>query len=122
MSRDILKLSIAAKPEYISAVRMFISAVAARLDFTLAKIEDIRTAVSEGCTLAMRSMPERVDIEVRAEDTFEVEIIAEGSSAPADSDADEFSMMLIEAMADEIETMRSGEALCGFKMRFDARS
>ena len=122
MSRDVLKLSIAAKPEYISAVRMFISAVAARLDFTLAKIEDIRTAVSEGCTLAMRSMPERVDIEVRAEDALEVEIIAEGSSAPADSDADEFSMMLIEAMADEIETMRSGEALCGFKMRFDARS
>ncbi len=122
MSGDLLKLSIAAKPEYISAVRMFISAVAARLDFSINRIDDIRTAVSEGCTLAMRSLPQNIDIEVIADSSLNVKISASGQTAAGDKDADEFSMMLISAMADEVELKKDGDRICGFEMVFNVLS
>ncbi len=108
---DVLKLSIAAKPEYISAVRMFISAVAARMNFSLSQIEDIRTAVSEGCTLAMRARPQLVNIDAEVSECLNVRISAEAAISFEDSDADEFSLMLIEAMADGM-TLSDGEGRC----------
>ena len=122
MSGDLLKLSIAAKPASISAVRMFISAVAARLDFSINRIDDIRTAVSEGCTLAMRSLPQNIDIEVIADSSLNVKISAAGQTTAGDKDADEFSMMLISAMADEVDLKKDGDRICGFEMVFNVLS
>lgn len=118
--KDVLNLSIAAKPDYISAVRMFISAVAARMDFSLAQIEDIRTAVSEGCTLAMRTMPERIDIETCVGEVLKVTVTSVGANVTGDADANEFSMMLIEAMADEITLCRDESGYKGIEMIFNA--
>lgn len=100
--KDVLLLSIVAKPDYISAVRMFISAVAARMNFSLAQIEDIRTAVSESCTMAMRTAPEKIDIEATIGKSLEVSVYAVNASRDVDEEENEFSIMLIDAMTDEM--------------------
>ena len=61
---DTLILKLPGRPEYIGTVRMFFSGIAARAGFSVMQIEDIKTAVSEGCTLLLRTKPENIDIDV----------------------------------------------------------
>lgn len=51
---DLLKLSVPGKPEYVSTVRMTISALANCAGFNIEDIEDIKVAVSEACTNVVR--------------------------------------------------------------------
>lgn len=118
---DVIKLTLPAKPDYIGALRMFISAVAARMDFSIVDIDDIRTAVSEGCTLIMRSCPKSVDISVIAEDELTVVIEGKNSIQCGDSDANEFSLLLIGAMASKVETEKTDEKYSFIKMSFNAK-
>lgn len=50
---DCIKLSIPSKPEYVSVVRLTISAIANRCGFNIEDIEDIKVAVGEACTNAI---------------------------------------------------------------------
>ena len=96
---DTLILKLPGRPEYIGTVRMFFSGIAARAGFSVMQIEDIKTAVSEGCTLLLRTKPENIDIVVDAGKELDITISCDGKHASEDTDADEFSVMLIEAMA-----------------------
>lgn len=51
---DLLKLSVPGKPEYVSTVRMTVSALANSAGFDIEAIEDIKVAVSEACTNVVR--------------------------------------------------------------------
>lgn len=51
---DLLKISVPGKPEYVSTVRMTISALAHSAGFDVEDIEDIKVAVSEACTNVVR--------------------------------------------------------------------
>ena len=48
-SHDVL-LTIPALPEYVGVVRLAVSGVAARMNFSVDVIEDIKVSVSEACT------------------------------------------------------------------------
>lgn len=48
MTPDV-KLVVPAKPEYVRLLRAVAASLAARLDFTFDRIEDLRLAVSEAC-------------------------------------------------------------------------
>ena len=48
--KHIITMTIPAISDYISVVRVAVSGVAARLQFTVDEIEDIKVAVSEACT------------------------------------------------------------------------
>lgn len=50
---DCIKLRIPSKPEYVSVVRLTISAIANRCGFNIEDIEDIKVAVGEACTNAI---------------------------------------------------------------------
>ena len=45
-----VQLSIPANSEFIAVARLSVSGVAARMDFSIEDIEDIKVAVSEACT------------------------------------------------------------------------
>ncbi len=47
---DEIKLSIPSDSEYIAIVRLMVSGVCARMDFSVEDIEDIKIAISEACT------------------------------------------------------------------------
>jgi len=47
---DHLIFEIPAKSDYVGVIRLAISGIASRMEFTIEKIEDIKIAVSEACT------------------------------------------------------------------------
>lgn len=49
-----VQLSIPASSEFIAVARLAVSGVAARMNFTIEDIEDIKVAVSEACTNAIQ--------------------------------------------------------------------
>lgn len=53
IKNDHIKLSIPNRPEYVSVVRLTVSAIANRMGFDIEKIEDIKVAIAEACTNAI---------------------------------------------------------------------
>lgn len=51
---DVVELEVPADPAYVVVVRTATAGLAARLDLTLDRIEDLRIAVDEACTLLIR--------------------------------------------------------------------
>ena len=52
-SQDVVELRLPAEPAYLSVLRTATAGLAARLDFTLDEIEDLRIAVDEACALLL---------------------------------------------------------------------
>lgn len=50
----VVQLSIPAQADFVAVARLTISGVAARMNFTIDDIEDIKVAVSEACTNAVQ--------------------------------------------------------------------
>ena len=51
--RDVVRLRLPAIGAYLSVLRTATAGLAARLDFTLEEIEDLRIAVDEACALLL---------------------------------------------------------------------
>ena len=47
---DVLEFKIPAKSDYVGVIRLAVSGIASRLQFSIEKIEDIKIALSEACT------------------------------------------------------------------------
>jgi serine/threonine-protein kinase RsbW len=54
---DVIDLSVPASPAYVAVVRTATAGLAARVDITLDRIEDLRIAVDEACALLVRRPP-----------------------------------------------------------------
>lgn len=54
MNFEIIKMEIASNPQYVSVVRLTTSGIANKIGFCLEDIEDIKVAVSEACTNAIK--------------------------------------------------------------------
>ncbi len=52
--KDIIILTLPGKPEYVSVARLTVSGIASRMGFDVEAIEDIKLAVSEACTNAIK--------------------------------------------------------------------
>lgn len=50
---DFVEMKVPAKPEYVGVVRLSISGIASRMDFSYEDIEDLKVAVSEAITNAV---------------------------------------------------------------------
>ncbi|MGO4255332.1 ATP-binding protein [Marmoricola sp. RAF53] len=74
------EVRVPAETAYVAVVRMATAGIAARLDFTLDDIEDLRMAVNEACAMVLararpeadliasyRLSPERIDVRIAAE-------------------------------------------------------
>jgi serine/threonine-protein kinase RsbW len=56
---DVVELSVPPLPQYVAVVRAATAGLAARLDLTLDRIEDLRIAVDEACTLLVQAPAEQ---------------------------------------------------------------
>ena len=54
MGKEVITLTIPAKPEYVSIARLTISGIATRMQFTIEEIDDLKIAISEACTNAVQ--------------------------------------------------------------------
>ena len=105
MNGDVVKLEFPAKPDYILAVRLAVSAVAERAGFDIEDIEDLKVATAEACMLLLASCPDNVSIKITVDGGMNIDLSAQGANgaAAADDDTAELSRCLLEALVDKCE-------------------
>lgn len=106
---DVVDLSVPASPAYVAVVRTATAGLAARVDITLDRIEDLRIAVDEACALLVRG-PERQGLRtsdvlhcrfVLHEDSLTIEV--RGPYAPL-PEHDSFAWSVLSALVDGLES------------------
>lgn len=105
MNGDVIRLQFPARPDYILAIRLAVSAVAERVGFNIEDIEDLKVASAEACILLLAGNPGQIDISLKVEDGLILYFKALGSvqnSADA-SDSDGMSQYLLDALVDTCE-------------------
>jgi serine/threonine-protein kinase RsbW len=65
--RDVVRLRLPAVGAYLSVLRSATAGLAARLDFTLEEIEDLRIAVDEACAILLSGAAPDADLECEFE-------------------------------------------------------
>lgn len=100
------EVRVPAETAYVAVVRMTTAGIAARLDFTLEEIEDLRMAVNEACALVLavaepaasltasyRLSPQRIEVRIAAESS--------NGSLP---DPDSFAWQVLETTAQDVRS------------------
>ena len=103
---DVVELRLPADPVYLSVLRTATAGLAARLDFTLDEIEDLRIAVDEACALLLPDADpdERLVCRFRlGEAAMEVSVSA-GSTTGHLPGRDSFAWTVLTALAGEVES------------------
>lgn len=105
MNGDVVKLEFPAKPDYILAVRLAVSAVAERAGFDIEDIEDLKVATAEACMLLLAACPDSVSIKITIDSGIRIDLSAPGAGAEAEADDDtaELSRCLLEALVDKCD-------------------
>ncbi|GAA4072833.1 anti-sigma factor [Nonomuraea soli] len=105
--RDVVSARLPADSAYLSVLRMITAGLAARIDFTLDEIEDLRIAVDEACAMLLGEAVPGTDLTAEfelagQEMQVRVEVATVGSSAPK---RDDFAWMVLTALADEVDAV-----------------
>jgi serine/threonine-protein kinase RsbW len=105
--RDVVSIRLPAASAYLSVLRTATAGLAARLDFTLDEIEDLRIAVDEACAMLLNEAVPGTDLTAEFELTGQemqvrVEVATVGSSAPK---RDDFAWMVLTALADDVDAV-----------------
>ena len=100
-----IEMNVPAGGEYLSVLRTAAAGLAARLNFTLDDIEDLRIAVDEACSmlLAQANSRSRLDCRFRlSEDsiTFRASVRADSPTLPA---KDGFAWTVLTALASAVD-------------------
>ena len=87
MDCETIKMEITANPDYVSILRLTTSGIANKLGFSMDDIEDMKVAVSEACTNAIKhSEDNKVSINFNLlENGIQIEIIDNGKGYDVDS-------------------------------------
>lgn len=102
-------MSIPARAEYVGVVRLAAAAIAGRMAFGYDDVEDLKVAVSEGCSEAILSGGEEVQIQFDvAPDRLEI-LITGGLGTAAERAQDSgLGLLLMRVLMDEVHTERQG--------------
>lgn len=104
--RDVVRLRLPAVGAYLSVLRSATAGLAARLDFTLEEIEDLRIAVDEACAILLTDAAPDVDLECEFElhpDEIRVSVTVptvDGAQPVRDS----FAWTVLAALAGSVES------------------
>jgi serine/threonine-protein kinase RsbW len=103
--QDVVELRLPADSAYLSVLRTATAGLAARLDFTLDEIEDLRIAVDEACALLLPDAVSGRPLTCRftlQSDCLEIAVIATTRSHQAPG-RDSFSWTVLTALAGEVD-------------------
>ncbi len=106
MNGDVIRLQIPARPDYILAVRLAVSAIAQRIGFDIEDIEDLKVASAEACILLLAANPELVAISLTVDDGLILCFEASGQAQGAENrtgDSESMSQYLLDALVDSCE-------------------
>ena len=109
-ARSDVQLRLPAENAYVAVLRMTTAGLAARLDFTLDDIEDLRIAVGEACALVLEAGGEGslvADFGLGA-GRMDVTVSAQSDRGP---DTDSFGWQVLTALVDDLDTQHAGGQL-----------
>ena len=106
ITRDVVELRLPAESAYLSVLRTATAGLAARLDFTLDEIEDLRIAVDEACAMLLsQAIPGtnlECDFDLSADSmTITVSVVAAQPRTPA---RDTFAWTVLSALAGDVDS------------------
>ena len=110
--RDVVRLRLPAIGAYLSVLRTATAGLAARLDFTLEEIEDLRIAVDEACALLLPATVPGTELDCTFElyrDELHVTVSAltlDGAEPARDS----FAWTVLSALAGEVDSSVDAES------------
>jgi serine/threonine-protein kinase RsbW len=105
--RDAVSVRMPAVSAYLSVLRTATAGLAARLDFTIDQIEDLRIAVDEACAMLLRQAVPGTDLitefELNGQEMIvRVEVSTVGTAEPR---RDDFAWMVLTALADGVDAV-----------------
>ena len=120
---EVVDVTIPARPEFVSVVRLATATIAARQGFTYDDIEDLKVAVGEACTALIVSgsdLPHPMTVRfVLAPEALEVRVAARSAgvtlhkaASPDQVPLDEtrLGIFLMQCLVDEVESRHNGES------------
>jgi serine/threonine-protein kinase RsbW len=124
---ETIKMEVTSNPEYVSIIRLTVSGIANKIGFSLDDIEDIKVAVSEACTNAIKhSLDDKflvqfsvlengLTIEVEDKGTgYDVESLQEPDlTNPKESG---LGLFIIKTLMDEVSTISNSDVGTRVKM------
>ena len=105
-----VELRLPAESAYVAVLRMTTAGLAARLDFTLDDIEDLRMAVGEACALVLENADPGGDLYANfdiSDGSIRVSVSAD-SSRGSDPDQDSFGWQVLTALTSDVLTSNEG--------------
>jgi serine/threonine-protein kinase RsbW len=109
---DVVVLVVPADGSYLAVLRTATAGLAARLQFTLDEIEDLRIAVDEACAILLALAPGHSEVTSQFEVTRQA--LSIDVSVPVNGGArlpsgNSFSWQVLTALAGEVSTKTDGE-------------
>ena len=108
--RPDVELRLPAESAYVAVLRMTTAGLAARLDFTLDDIEDLRMAVGEACALVLEHAAKGGDLYAAfdlSDGSIRVSVSAD-SDSDAEPDTDSFGWQVLTALTSDVVTLNEG--------------
>ena len=116
-----VELRLPAEGVYATIVRTTAAGLAARLDFTIDEIEDLRIAIGEASALVMPQADPEADLVCRfhlGAGSMTVELETDAVDEP-EADRDSFAWQVLETLAEDVD---AGSSAGRFRTRFTMRS
>jgi serine/threonine-protein kinase RsbW len=112
IDRDVVVLGVPAQSAYLAVLRTATAGIAARLQYTLDEIEDLRIAVDEACAMLLAVAAPRAELTCRFEITKRA--LAVRVSVPTDGiaqlpPANSFAWRVLTTLAAEVASRSTGE-------------
>jgi serine/threonine-protein kinase RsbW len=116
---DTVEITLPADSAYLSILRTATAGLAARLDFTLDEIEDLRIAVDEACAMLLPHAIDTASLTCRFRldpTTLEVTVIIPTTRGQL-PERDTFSWTVLTALAGEVDTGMDEERQVWIRLR-----
>jgi len=109
--RDVVAITLPADSAYLSVLRTATAGLAARLDFTIDEIEDLRIAVDEACAMLLQQAQPDAEIscEFRLADgaiDVAVSVLTVDGQQPS---RDTFAWTVLSALAGDVDSSADGD-------------
>lgn len=103
--RPAIEMSVPAEGAYLAVVRTAAAGLAARLDFTLDDIEDLRIAVDEACSILLAQAVRGSDLRCRfhLEDDALTVVVEVRAAAPSIPTRHGFAWTVLSALASSVD-------------------
>lgn len=109
MTGNVVEVKVPADSSYVALLRTTTATLAARADFTLDEIDDLRIAVDEACALLLPNAEPAATLVCRftvADNSLDIAVTTETRTATK-PDPTSFAWMVLTALAGEVD-VRSG--------------